>query len=96
MDKVAERVGRARISVAMPPLEGLWPGSESPFCALAVAGDGGIDHGVSHVGLVRAGLRKPHEHVSLVPITVLLEDGVPVAEEGGKCNRPIVTAEISP
>lgn len=31
VDKVAERVGRARIFVAMPPLEGLWPGSESPF-----------------------------------------------------------------
>lgn len=55
VDKVAERVGRARISVAMPPLEGLWPGSESPFCALAVAvdlDDGGIDHGVFHIVIV--------------------------------------------
>ena len=44
------------------PWNGRWPGSESPFCALSVAvdpDDGGIDHGVLHVRLLRAGLEKP-------------------------------------
>jgi len=38
----------------MPPFERRWPGFGSPFCALSVAvdlDDGGIDHGVFHVGI---------------------------------------------
>ncbi len=44
--------------------------------------DGGVDHGELHVWLVRAGLEKPNENIGFDPITVSLEDRVPVAEEG--------------
>jgi len=39
------------------PSSGRWPGSESPFCALRMAmdlDDGGVDHRVFQVGLMRA------------------------------------------
>src|SRR3546814_6074209 len=39
-----------------------------------------VDHGVFHVGLLRAGLENPNENIGFDPITVSLEDGVPVAE----------------
>src|SRR5205809_2047233 len=50
---------RARILVVMPPFDGRSPGFESPFCALSVAvdlDDGGVDHGVFHVGIVGDGV----------------------------------------
>jgi hypothetical protein len=42
--------------------------------------DGGVDHGVFHVRLVRTGLEKPNENIGFHPITVAFEDGVPVPE----------------
>jgi hypothetical protein len=59
-------------------------GSESPFCALAVAvdlDDGGVDHGVFHVRFIRTGLKKPDEDIGFDPVAVPLEDRVPLAEE---------------
>ena len=44
-----------------PPWSGRWPDFESPFCALSVAvdfHDGGVDHGVLHVRLVRDRLKQ--------------------------------------
>src|SRR5580692_2904906 len=46
--------------------------------------DGGVDHGVFHVGRVGAGLEKPGENVRLDPVAVALENSVPVAEERWK------------
>jgi hypothetical protein len=46
--------------------------------------DGGIDHGVFHVRLVRTGLKQPDENIGFDPVAVALEDGVPVAEESRK------------
>src|SRR5512133_2015162 len=64
------------------PWSGLWPGSESPFCALSVAvdlDDGGINHGVFHVRLVAAGIEKPLEDIGFDPVAVALEGRVPLA-----------------
>ena len=61
----------------------LWPGPESPFCALSVAidlDDCCIDDGVFHVRFIRTGLEKPHENVGFNPVAVSLEDRVPLAE----------------
>ena len=44
--------------------------------------DGGIDHGVLHVGLIRAGLEKPSKNAGFDPISVSFEDAVPVAQKG--------------
>lgn len=41
-----------------------------------------VDHGVFHVGLVRAGVKKANENTCFDPIPVSLEHGVPVAERG--------------
>jgi hypothetical protein len=46
--------------------------------------DGGVDHGVFHVGLVRAGFEKPNENIGFDPVPISLEDRVSVAEEGWK------------
>src|SRR5215211_6841130 len=46
--------------------------------------DGGIDHGVLHVGLVRAGLEKPKKDIGFDPVPIPLEDSVPVPERGWK------------
>jgi hypothetical protein len=48
--------------------------------------DGGVDHGVFHIRLLRAGFEKPNENISLDPIPVSLEDSVPVAEKGRKIS----------
>src|SRR5690554_1235788 len=67
----------------MPLSSALWPGSESPFCALAVAvdlDDGGIDHGVFHVRLVGARFKNPSKNIGFHPVAVSLEDRVPFAE----------------
>src|SRR5579863_6846138 len=59
-------------------------GRGGPYvCALAVAvdlDDGGVDHGVLHVRLVRDGIKKPFENIGFDPIAISLEDGVPRAE----------------
>src|SRR5690554_2358985 len=67
----------------MPLSSALWPGSESPFCALAVAvdlDDGGIDHGVFHVRLVGARFKNPSKNIGFHPVAVSLEDRVPFAD----------------
>jgi hypothetical protein len=43
--------------------------------------DGGVDHGVFHIRLVRAGLEKPDENAGLDPVTIPLEDAVSVAKQ---------------
>jgi hypothetical protein len=42
--------------------------------------DGGIDHRVFHVGLIRHRLKKPLKNISFYPILVALIDGVPLAK----------------
>ena len=44
--------------------------------------DGGVDHGIFHVRLVRAGFEKPNENIGFDPTSVSREDTVPLAEEG--------------
>ena len=46
--------------------------------------DGGVDHGVFHIRLVRTGLEKPDEDIGFDPIPESLEHGVPVAERRWK------------
>jgi hypothetical protein len=46
--------------------------------------DGGIDHGVLHVRLVRGGIEKPVENIAFHPVSKPFEDGVPGAELGWK------------
>jgi hypothetical protein len=46
--------------------------------------DGGVDHGVFHVRLIRGGIEKPFENIALHPVSKPLEDGVPGAELGWK------------
>ena len=46
--------------------------------------DGCVDHGVFHVRFIRTGFEKPDEDVGFDPISVSLEDRVPLAEEGWK------------
>ena len=60
-----------------------WPGSESPFCALAVPvnlDDGGIDHSVFHVRFFRQGIENSLENISFSPIAEAPERRAPVAE----------------
>src|SRR5258708_17078667 len=52
--------------------------------------DGGVDHGVFHVWRVRAGLEKLGENVRFNPVTVPLENSVPVTE-----NRRKITPRAS-
>src|SRR3954465_5804140 len=62
---------------------GQWPGSASPFCALSVAvclDDGGVNHGVFQVGLVRDGVEQPLPDARLHPIAEAGEHAVPVPE----------------
>jgi hypothetical protein len=70
-NEIAERVGEGRGSWSSCPLwRGRWPGSESPFCALAVTmdlDDGGVDHGVLHVRLIRDCIEKLFEKHPLSP-----------------------------
>ena len=46
--------------------------------------DGGVDQGVFHIRLVRAGLKKPDEDIGFDPIPVSLEHGVPAPERRRK------------
>ena len=46
--------------------------------------DGGIDHGVLHVRLFRAGCEQPREHIGFDPVAEAFENGIPLAEEGRK------------
>jgi len=76
-----------KFSMRCRPWSGLWPGSESPFCALSVAmdlDDGGIDHGVLHVGLVRTGIEQLCEDIGLTPIAEAPECRAPVPEHRRK------------
>jgi len=60
-----------------------WLGFESPFCALPVAvdlDDGGVDHGVFHIWLVRDGLEQPFPDIRLHPIAKARIRAAPVAE----------------
>src|ERR1700747_66566 len=85
--EVAERIGQPGSWWSCRLWSGQWTGSESPFCALAVAvdlDDSGVDHGVFHVRLVRAGFKKPDENVGFDPVAVSLEHGVPFAKKGGQ------------
>ncbi len=86
--EIAERIGQRQNfgrHAAFGTADGL--ALQSPFCALSVAmdfDDGGVDHGVFHVRLLRAGLEKPDENIGFDPVAVALEDGVPFAEESRK------------
>jgi len=42
--------------------------------------NGGVNHGVFHVGLIRHRLKKPLKNISFYPIPVALEDRIPVAK----------------
>src|SRR5262245_16802263 len=42
--------------------------------------DGGVDHGVFHIRIVRDRLEYALEHATLRPVVEALENGVPVAE----------------
>jgi hypothetical protein len=42
--------------------------------------DGGVDHGVFHVWVVRDGVEHPLEHIGFYPIAEAREGAVPVAE----------------
>ncbi len=42
--------------------------------------NGGINHGVFHVRLIRHRLKKPLKNISFYPIPVALEDRIPVAK----------------
>jgi len=46
--------------------------------------NGGVDHGVLHVRLIRGGIEKPFENISFYPVSIPLEDSVPAAELGWK------------
>ena len=46
--------------------------------------DGGVDHGVLHVRIIRGGIEKPFENIGFYPVSKPLEDGVPAAELGRK------------
>jgi hypothetical protein len=43
--------------------------------------DSGVDHGVFHVWLVRAGVEKAFENIGAHPISEADEDGVPLAKQ---------------
>src|ERR1700722_6880814 len=43
--------------------------------------DGGVDHCVLHVRIIRHGIKKAFENITLDPIPVSLEDRVPGAEQ---------------
>src|SRR6267378_707774 len=43
--------------------------------------DGGVDHGVLHVRLLRGRIEKPFENIGFYPVSIPLEDGVPRAEQ---------------
>jgi hypothetical protein len=56
---------------------------KSPFCALSVTmelDDGGVDHGVFHVRLVRDRVEQALPHVRLCPVAETRVHAVPVAE----------------
>ena len=79
------------------PWSDLWPGSQSPFCALAMAvdlDDGGIDHGIFHVGLIREGIEKPLENIGLAPVTEAPERRAPVAEIAGRSRHGLPVRTI--
>src|SRR4051795_7585489 len=64
---------------------GQWPGAKSPLCPLPVPvdfDDGGVDHGVFQVGIVRDGLEQTLPDVRLHPVAKAGEDAVPVPERG--------------
>jgi hypothetical protein len=42
--------------------------------------DGGVDHGVLHVRLLRGGIEKPFENIGFYPVSIPLEDAVPGAK----------------
>jgi hypothetical protein len=86
-NQIAERIGERQDFAGHAALVGLWPGSKSPFCALAAAmdlDDGGVDHGELHIRIIRYSLEKPLENIGLHPVAIALEDRVPLAEKLGK------------
>ena len=79
-DKVAERICQGQ---DLRGQSGLWPGSESPFCALTMTvdfDDRGVDHGIFHVRLCRHRIEQPFENIRLHPVAVALEHRVPASE----------------
>ena len=46
--------------------------------------DGGVDHGVFHIRIIRDGVENPFENIGLHPISEPLEHRVPLAERGRK------------
>jgi hypothetical protein len=40
-----------------------------------------VDHGIFHVRLIRAGLKKFHENIGFQPIALPFESRVPIAEQ---------------
>ena len=56
--------------------------------------DGGVDHGVFHVRLIRAGLKKPDEDIGFDPIPVSLEHGVPAPERRWKIRHGLPVRTI--
>ena len=57
--------------------------------------DGGVDHRVFHVRIVRHGVEHPLEHIGLHPVAKAFEDGVPLAE-GGRQIAPGATRARNP
>ena len=66
------------LGCSSPRASGLWPGFESPFCALAVTmhfHDHDIDHGVFHIWLAADGIKAFLPDTGLDPVAKALEDG---------------------
>jgi hypothetical protein len=57
--------------------------------------DGGVDHRVFHVRIVRHGVEHPLEHIGLHPVAKAFEHGVPLAE-GGRQIAPGATRARNP
>ena len=71
------------LGCSSPRASGLWPGFESPFCALAVTmhfHDHDIDHGVFHIWLAADGIKAFLPDIGLDSVTKAFENGVPFAE----------------
>jgi MFS family permease len=66
-------------------LVSLWPGFESPFCALTMTvdfNDGGINHSVFHVRFLRNRIKNPLENISSAPVIEPAAGRAPVAKRG--------------
>jgi hypothetical protein len=69
----------------------------SPFCALSVAvdlDDGGVDHGVFHVGIVGVGVKQPSPDIRLHPVAEAREYAVQWPNEGGRSRQGLPVRAI--